>query len=71
MRKCFKKIYKKNWKQKMMTWLLMWLNVSVVTLNVTFQLLITYSYRYRLIPMSQIKYSEHSKLFRLTKTKRN
>ena len=36
----FKNIYKKNWKQKMMTWLLIWLNVNVATLNVMFQLLV-------------------------------
>ena len=37
MGKCLKNIYiyKKNWKQKMMTWLLMWLNMSIATLNVT------------------------------------
>ena len=41
----FKKIYKKNWKQKMMTWLLMWLNVSVATLNAMLWLLVIYRYR--------------------------
>ena len=30
----------KNWKQKMMTGLLIWLNVNVATLNVTLQLLV-------------------------------
>ena len=29
-----------------MTWLLTWLNVSVATLNVTFQLLVLYIYIY-------------------------
>ena len=30
-----------------MTWLLTWLNVNMVTLNVTLQLLVLYRYRYR------------------------
>ena len=29
-----------------MTWLLMWLNVSIATLNATFQLLVIYRYRF-------------------------
>ena len=40
MGKSLKYIYKKNWKQKMMTWLLMWPNVNVPTLNATLQLLV-------------------------------
>ena len=28
------------------TWLLMWLNVSVATLNITLQLLVIYRYRF-------------------------
>ena len=35
----------KNWKQKMMTWVQMWFNVSIATLNATFQLLVKYRYR--------------------------
>ena len=35
----------KNWKKKMMTWLQMWLNVSVATLNATLQLSVMYKYR--------------------------
>ena len=38
-------IYKKNGKQKMMMWLLIWLNMSVATLNVMLQLLVIYKYR--------------------------
>ena len=40
----FKNIYKNNWKQKMMTCLLMWLNVSVTILNATLQFLVIYRY---------------------------
>ena len=32
-----------------MKWLLMWLNVSVATLNATLQLLVIYRYRYRCV----------------------
>ena len=44
----FKNIYKKNWKQKMMMWLLMWLNMSVATLNAMRHLLVIYRFDKRL-----------------------
>ena len=46
-RKCILN-YKRNSEEKkmlVMTWLLMWLNERVATLNATFQLLILYRYR--------------------------
>ena len=43
----FKKIGKLE-RKKIMTWILMWLNWSVVTLNTTLQLLDIYRYRFTL-----------------------
>ena len=42
-------------KRMVMTWQLMWLNLSVATLNATLQLLVIYRYRYRQIHVNQIK----------------
>jgi len=44
MRKCFKKNLRKIGK-KMMTWLLMWLNISITTLNTTLQFLVILAFK--------------------------
>ena len=48
LKKNIKKNYKKMERKKIMSWMLTWLNVSAAALNVTFQLLVIYRYRYRL-----------------------
>ena len=40
MRQCFEKYIRKYGNKKMMTLLLMWLNMSIVTLNIMLQLLV-------------------------------
>ena len=45
MSKYFKKIIGKLKRKMIMTWILMWLNWSVATINATFQLLNIYKYK--------------------------
>ena len=44
LKKYIKNNYKKMERKKIMTWTLMWLNVSAAALNTTFQLLVIYRY---------------------------
>ena len=44
LKKNIKNSYKKMERKKIMTWMLTWLNVSVVALNATFQFLVIYRF---------------------------
>ena len=46
LKKNIKNNYKKMERKEIMMWMLMWLNVSVVVLNATFQLLVIYRLAY-------------------------
>ena len=47
MRQCFEKYIRKYGNKKMMTLLLMWLNMSIVTLNIMLQLLVILAFNPR------------------------
>ena len=63
----FKKIGKLE-RKKIMTWILMWLNWSVVILNTTLQLLDIYRYRFTLKKKSKIT-STHTFLMQIAFSK--
>ena len=46
--------YRKLERKKIITWMLMWLNMSTVTLNAALQLLVIYRLQWRLTLMSTI-----------------